>query len=33
MPKKIKKPITRKTKYKNVVNVKIDIDNIKKQPP
>ena len=30
MPKKIKKPITRKTKNKNVVNVKINIDNSKK---
>ena len=32
MPKKIKKPITRKTKTKNknVVNVKINIDNSRK---
>ena len=32
MPKKIKKPISRKpkTKNKNVVNVKINIDNSKK---
>ena len=32
MPKKIKKPITRKTKTKNIniVNVKINIDNSRK---